>query len=130
MRTADTIAQQAEANSAERPRFTTKAGRNAMHPNSLKNLQPPWKKGECPSPGRKHKHDVAAAFARAVIEGTVDQAFQGFARQLANGNAYTFKELAERGYGPMKQHIQFTANDRVMEMLTEGRKRVAERKKG
>ena len=88
----------------------TSSGRGS-HPNSLKNLRPPWKPGECPNPGGKPKHDVASAFARAVIEGSLDAAFAGFTKQLAKGNAYAFTQLAERGYGKLVQKQELTGKD-------------------
>jgi hypothetical protein len=129
MRTADTIAQQGERQDSERK--PSEKPKYKVHPNSLKNLRPPWKPGEVPNPegGRAHrKYDVAAIFARAVIEGTLDQAFQGFARQLAKGNAYTFKELADRGYGKVKEKLEVGGMDALAAALVEGRKRVASRR--
>lgn len=127
MRTADTIAQQAEAKSEKSPRTSQKVDRRGTHPNSIKNLRPPWKPGECPNPGGKPKHDIASAFARAVIEGSLDQAFVGFAKQLAKGNAYAFKELAERGYGKLKETHEHGMTEEMLKALDEGRKRAAAR---
>jgi hypothetical protein len=35
----------------------------------------------------------------------------GFSKQLRKGNAYTFKELAERGYGKLVQRNEVTGKD-------------------
>lgn len=92
-----------------------------------------WKKGQSGNPGGRPKRDFAAMFARMIIEAEGDEALlneyaEGFAKQLRKGNAYTFKELAERGYGKMPQHVQVTNTDSISALLVEGRKRVAARK--
>ena len=105
MRTSNSIEAQ---NSVRTPKSSPTRG---THPRSLQNLRPPWKQGECPNPGGKPKHDVASAFARAVIEGSLGAAFIGFTRQLAKGNAYAFTQLAERGYGKLIQKQELTGKD-------------------
>ncbi len=105
MRTANSIEAQ---KSVKTPKSSARRG---THPRSLANLRPPWKPGECPNPGGKPKHDVASAFARAVIEGSLDTAFAGFSKQLAKGNAYAFTQLAERGYGKLVQKQELTGKD-------------------
>ena len=72
-----------------------------------------WKKGQSGNPGGRVKHDFAADFARKVLEAQgnetlLNQYAQGFAEQLMKGNAYTFKELAERGYGKLKEAKEVT----------------------
>jgi Family of unknown function (DUF5681) len=67
-----------------------------------------WVKGQSGNPGGRPKKDFAAEFARKVLEAQGNEELlakyaTGFARQLAKGNAYTFKELAERGYGKLKE---------------------------
>jgi hypothetical protein len=78
-----------------------------VHPNSLKNLAP-YPKGVSGNPGGKPKYDVAAEIARAVIEGNKEAAYKGLATALCKGNAYVFKELAERGYGKLKESREVT----------------------
>jgi hypothetical protein len=97
-KTADFIAEQQSVKEPSKEPSKRKA-----HPNSLKNLRPPWPKGFCPNPGGKNGRDAAAMLARAVIEGNLDAAYKGLSMQLNKGNAYTFKELAERGYGKLKE---------------------------
>lgn len=84
--------------------------KRGKHPNSFKNLKP-YVPGISGNPGGLPGYDVAAALARAVIEGSQEAAYVGLSKQLANGNAYTFKELAERGYGPKPQQHQITGKD-------------------
>jgi hypothetical protein len=83
-----------------------KDGRGS-HPNSRKNLKP-YPKGVSGNPGGKPQYDVAAELARAVIQEYKLEAFAGLGKQLSKGNAYTFKELAERGYGKLKETKEVT----------------------
>ena len=113
MRTADSIEESKATNSqqAERPsKDGTRRGKRGKNPNSIKNLKP-YVPGVSGNPSGLPGYDVSAALARAVIEGTQEAAYEGFAKQLANGNAYAFKELAERGYGPKPQQHQITGKD-------------------
>jgi hypothetical protein len=109
MKTAETIEAQ-NSLKAEKVRRTQKHKPHRMHPNSIKNLKP-YVPGQSGNPGGQPGYDVAAALARAVIEGSQEAAYEGFSKQLANGNAYAFKELAERGYGPKPQQHQITGAD-------------------
>ena len=77
-----------------------------------------WQKGQSGNPGGRVKHDFAAKFARMVLEAAgnpdmIEQYAEGFAAQLRKGNAYTFKELAVRGYGNIaeKREIEHTFRD-------------------
>jgi Family of unknown function (DUF5681) len=69
-----------------------------------------WPKGKSGNPGGRPKRDFAADFARKVLEAEgntelLSQYANAFAHQLLRGNAYTFKELAERAYGKLKQGV-------------------------
>ena len=101
MRTADSIAQQTEA-SEHAPKQVTAKKREL--PQKFIDFQ--WKKGQSGNPGGRPKRDFAAEFARKILEANGDEALlnkyaNGFAKQLCRGNAYTFKELAERGFGKL-----------------------------
>ena len=115
MRTAETIEEAKAATSLK----AKKSGKNTKkraddkrgkHPNSVNNLKP-YVPGISGNPGGLPGYDVAAALARAAIEGFQKEAYEGFGKQLAAGNAYCFKELAERGYGPKPQQHQITGAD-------------------
>lgn len=94
-RNADSIE---EAKSVNTPRKS----RNGQHPNSRKNLLAPWPKGTSGNPGGKPRVDVAALIARAILEENQEAAYKALGAALMKGNAYVFKELAERAYGKMK----------------------------
>lgn len=119
---ADLIAEQQERHGSEQSAKEPK--RNpAAH---LVNWQ--WKKGQSGNPGGRPKHDFAAEFARKVMEAQGNEALlslyaQGFAGQLCKGNAYTFKELAERGYGKLKEPIELNGSAELIERLIRGRTR-------
>lgn len=55
--------------------------------------------------------DVASAFSRLVIEENIEQAFDGFSKKLAAGDAYAFSVLSDRGYGKLKQGIIHTGDE-------------------
>lgn len=102
MRTADSIeAQNSQKNTgSEQQKKQPVSGRAAR----LVDFQ--WKKGQSGNPGGRPKKDFAAEFARRVLEANGDEKLlneyaNGFAKQLRKGNAYTFKELAERGFGKL-----------------------------
>lgn len=72
-----------------------------------------WKKGQSGNPGGRPKSDFAAEFARKILlakgdEQLLDEYANGFVAQLRKGNAYTFKELAERGFGKLKEVKEVT----------------------
>lgn len=100
------------------------------HPNSRANLKiKPFPKGVSGNPGGKPKYDVAAEIARMIIEENREEAYKGLAKALCKGNAYVFKELADRGYGKLKEskevtHIHQDVPDtdlekRISELLTD-----------
>jgi hypothetical protein len=124
MRTADSIEETKAANSVDAPK---KEDRRGKHPNSRKNLVAPWPKGFTPNPSGKPGYDVAAALARAVIEENKPAIYEGLAKALISGNGYVFKELADRGYGKLKEKIELSGDEAILRALDAGRKRAAQR---
>jgi|SRR5689334_9260886 len=88
-----------EESKSLKPEKTSKRG---MHPNSRANLRP-YVAGQSGNPGGKPKIDVAAVIARAILEQNQEAAYKGLGKALIKGNAYVFKELAERGYGKLTE---------------------------
>jgi hypothetical protein len=108
-RTAQSIEEAKEAR--KRSEKTPKASGKGSHPNSRKNLVAPWPKGFCPNPGGKPKKDWSAAIARLVFEGNPEAIYMAMSKALIRGNAYTFKELADRAYGKVKESIEHSGPD-------------------
>lgn len=125
MRTADTIAQQAEAGDSVKPNADSSIkSRRGLH---LK----PWhfKPGQSGNPGGRKK-DEAKEIAQKIFRNNREAIYEAMGAALLKGNAYTFKELADRAFDKLKETVEVTTSDSILEKLAEGRKRVAERKKG
>lgn len=122
-RTANSIEETKSVTDSKQAVKETKRGK---HPNSLKNLKP-YIPGVSGNPTGKPGYDIAAALARAVIEGAQEDAYRGLAKALAQGNGYVFKELADRGYGKLKEKHEHTLDEDLLKALDEGRKRAAAR---
>lgn len=103
----ETKAQAAEGKS--KPEKRPKSGKllpNGLSPDIGKATQ--FKPGNNANPGGRPKRDIAADIARAVFETSEPEAIQAFRNALLKGNAYTFKELAERGYGKLQEKKEVT----------------------
>lgn len=61
-----------------------------------------WQPGQSGNPNGRPKHDLAAEMARAVFENNGPALYAAFTKALKRGNAYAFKELADRAYGKLK----------------------------
>lgn len=112
-RTAQTIEERKSdsvktANPSEK-KVNRQGNARGMHPNSRANLKE-FVKGVSANPGGRPK-DNASAFARLLLEGTFEEQYEGFLKQLKNGNAYAWSVLADRGYGKLKQVNQVTGAD-------------------
>ena len=95
------------------------------HPNSRAQLRPkPWPKGKSANPGGR-PHDHAAEIARNVLEENKEAIYLGLTERAIEGNAYTFKELAERAYGKLKEKVELSGDDVLLAALALGRKRIA-----
>ena len=53
---------------------------------------------------------MAAAIAREAFEQNPEAVLKAMSKGLLRGNAYCFKELADRGYGKIKETIQVDSN--------------------
>lgn len=70
-----------------------------------------FKPGICPNPGGRPKKDWSADIARAVFENNAEAIYKAMLKPLLAGNAYAFKELAERAYGKLKERHELTGAD-------------------
>ena len=104
-RTAESIEEAKEARQDSLP--SVKRGR---HPNSLANLNP-FPKGRSGNPGARPKVDVARIIAQAILEQNEEAAYYALGAALLKGNAYVFKELADRAYGKVKDIHEVTGAD-------------------
>lgn len=122
MRTADSIEESNAQKSLNSGKST--GDRRGQHPNSRANLKiKPFLPGVSGNPGGKPKFDVAAALARAIIENNEEAAYKGLAKALCKGNAYVFKELADRGYGKLKDKLEVSGMDELADALSDARRR-------
>jgi len=123
-KTADFIEKQKAAKSPEnrQPSGEKRKLRGGLDPSVGKATQ--FKPGQSGNPGGRPKVDVAAEIARSVLEGNREAAINAFARALLKGNAYVFKELAERGYGKVSQEIVVSGAVEIVERLKAARKRL------
>lgn len=115
MRTAETIEEakaQKSLNAGKLPRKGTKHKTHRMHPNSLAALKvAQYPKGVSGNPGGLPGYDVGAYIARQVIERNQEAIYHGLSKQAITGNAYVFKEVCGRAYGPIPQQHQITGAD-------------------
>lgn len=72
----------------------------------------PFEKGDSRiNRGGRPKQDWAADIARAVFQNNAEAIYQAMLKPLLAGNAYAFKELAERAYGKLKERHELTGAD-------------------
>jgi Family of unknown function (DUF5681) len=67
-----------------------------------------WQPGRSANPGGRPKHDLAREVARAIFENNMEALHCAYAKAALKGNAYCFKELADRAYGKIKEHTELT----------------------
>jgi hypothetical protein len=109
-RTAESIEEAKEArHDSLRAEKSSKKGRG-KNPNSIANLKP-YRKGQSGNPGGKPKIDCARIIAQAILERNQEAAYVALGAALLKGNAYVFKELADRAYGKVKERLELTGAD-------------------
>ena len=62
-----------------------------------------WQPGQSGNPTGRPRHDLASEIAKAVFENNSEMIYKAYAKAVARGNAYAFKELADRAYGRLKE---------------------------
>jgi hypothetical protein len=122
MRTANSIEGQ---KSEKQPSGEPKKYKRGENPNSLKNLVAPWKPGDIPNPTGKNGHDLAREIAQAVFSQNGERIYAAMSKALLKGNAYAFTQLAERGFGKLKESIEVKGVDKIVSRLAAGRMRLA-----
>jgi hypothetical protein len=72
----------------------------------------PFEKGDSRiNRGGRPIPDWAQDIARAVFENNWEAIYKAMLKPLLNGNAYAFKELADRAYGKLKERHELTGPD-------------------
>ena len=122
MRTADSIAQQ-----AERKPVTTRESKQAK---TARIAPYQWQPGQSGNPKGARKSDVARRIAKQIFENNEEEAYVALAKALLKGNAYVFKELAERAYGKLTEHHVLTDPDEILKRLVNGRNRLRSERTG
>lgn len=106
MKTAQTIAQNAELRSGIKP----SKPKRKQHPNSLANLVAPWTPETAPkSAGRPR--DTAREISRAAFENNQAEIYKAIVEKLLAGDAYAFSVHSDRAYGKLKQGIIHTGDE-------------------
>jgi hypothetical protein len=124
MRTADTIAQQAEAVTSQR---TPKPRNGDPREAKIARVAPyQWPKGVSGNPNGARKSDIARRLAKKIFELNEAEAYRALAKALLKGNAYVFKELAERAYGKLTETVEIKNTEEIVLRLANGRKRLEE----
>ena len=78
------------------------------NPDKIKPYQ--WAKGFCPNPSGRPKNDLAKEIAQAVFAQDPEAIRAAMEKALLKGNAYVFKELADRGYGKVSDKLEMSGN--------------------
>lgn len=68
-----------------------------------------WKPGQSGNPSGRPRHDLAAEIAKAVFENNAEALYKAYCKAALKGNAYAFKELADRAYGRLKERFEVEA---------------------
>ena len=111
MKTADSIEQQPERKAARHngnsppvgtPSVSKKSGRG----DASRIAAWRWKPGQSGNPRGGTRHDLAAEIAKSCFENNAEALYKAFSKALLRGNAYAFKELADRAFGRLKERIE------------------------
>ena len=86
----------------------------------IENLKP-WKPGQSGNPGGRPKHDVASQIARAVFEGNEEAIYRAMCKALLKGSPRLFVALAERAYGRLRESLELSGLEGVVEILEKRR---------
>jgi hypothetical protein len=111
VKTADTIEQQGERKKARdnghsSPANTQPITQKRKHGDFSRIAAWAWKPGQSGNPNGRPKHDVASEIAKAIFENNPELIYRAYVKAVAKGNAYAFKELADRAYGKLKETHQ------------------------
>ena len=109
MKTADSIEQQearkqARDNGNSSPASTPPASKKSGRGDANRIAPWRWKPGQSGNPTGA-RHDLAREVARAVFENNMEALYKAYSKAALKGNAYAFKELADRAFGKLRETI-------------------------
>lgn len=108
MRTAEQI----EENNAARGTDNTRKISSKARPGAGQRLKPwQWKKGQSGNPGGRPKNDIAKEIAQAIFSQNPEAIYHAIGGAIMKGNAYAFKEAANRAFGPVPTKIEHSGPD-------------------
>lgn len=82
---------------------------NGVSPDVGKATQ--FKPGQSGNPGGKRKGDTAKRIAKRIFDDNEEALYEVYLQSALKGNPYTFKELAERGFGKLKEQVEITTTE-------------------
>lgn len=110
-KTADSIEEAKALKETETEQSPSEAPQKKERPAYQRGLVAPWKPGQSGNPSGRPKNDLARQIAQAIFENNGEAAYNALSAALLKGNAYVFKELAERAYGKLKETHQQVGPD-------------------
>jgi hypothetical protein len=125
MRKAHFIESRRKPVDAEEPAGEKPKPKRQLHPNSLKNLAPPFPPGVSGNPGGLPGTDKAQLAAREFFE-TYPRISKEMIRALRGFNGFGFATLADRAFGRVVEKHQVTAVGVSLEDVLRARKRAQE----
>jgi hypothetical protein len=121
-RTAHFIEQRKAVDAGKAVEEVTPKPKRKPHPNSLKNLAPPWPKGTSGNPGGLPGTDLAALAAREFFA-RHPSISAAMIRELRGFNGYGFATLADRAFGKVVDKQLIVSSGVSLEDVLRARKK-------
>ena len=130
-RTAEQIEESKEQRASAHSEPSGKQSVKRVIGNPDKTIPYRFKPGQCGNPGGRPKNDLAKEIAQAVFAQDPEAIRAAMERALLKGNAYVFKELADRGYGKVSDKLEMSGQLTVtLAERLESARRALKAKKG
>lgn len=109
MQTADAIEARNAQGQEEFKQASPPAANSESNSEKWERLKPyQFKPGQSGNPNGRPKKDAAQDIARRIFENNPEAVYTALGKALLKGNAYAFKELAERAYGKLTEKRELT----------------------